>query len=306
MRVITKLRGGLGNQLFQYAAGLHLATHYDGRLFTDVRSYQPPQKIWHLRRTTPRTLQLELLGLPILYYQPCKMISRTHHRFGSKETSKKTKSDATQRVFREVDSWSDVIAGSRGTQSVFLDGYWQDLEIVKPVLIQLQETIRRNFVPPAQLRPFLELASNPNTLTVHVRRGDICRNNRLRKIHGCLSEEYFRSAIDELRDERPIDHLLVLSDDIRWCRRNLSLSLPLTFSPRACRTPASDLYLATNARQFVMSNSSFSWWAASLNSNPGRLIVSPGRWKPGKNTEDFRLFNPEWRLRSPESTAFVS
>lgn len=94
---------------------------------------------------------------------------------------------------------------------------------------------------------------------VHIRRSDYVKFPR---IHGILSPEYFQGAIARAKQVNPnIDQLIVFSDDLPWCKTQSFLQGSIFIDEP---NDVFALWLMSQFRNFVMSNSSFSWWAVML------------------------------------------
>lgn len=123
--------------------------------------------------------------------------------------------------------------------------------------------------------------------SIHVRRGDYITTYPKAFAH--LGMDYFRAAMDRIKSEKYI----IVSDDIGWCRQNF-VGSQFEFSDG--RSVIDDLKIQVACENCIISNSSFSWWAAFLNKNPSKIIVAPNKWFGPElahhNTKD--LIPSEW------------
>ncbi len=126
-----------------------------------------------------------------------------------------------------------------------------------------------------------------NTCSIHVRRGDYIGN----QFHEVCHLEYYNDAIVEMKSRQKIDKFVVFSDDTAWCREQFGGDQFVFIDGNS---DIEDLYLMSMCTHNIICNSSFSWWAAWLNSNPDKVVVGPGRWfgDISKGTED--LLPKEW------------
>lgn len=80
----------------------------------------------------------------------------------------------------------------------------------------------------------------------------------------------------------PIDHVVVFSNDIDWCQKNLSSLLNFkstTFIDWNVGAQSyNDIHLMSLCKHNIIANSSFSWWGAWLNKNPNKIVASPRIW----------------------------
>jgi hypothetical protein len=139
-------------------------------------------------------------------------------------------------------------------------------------------------------------AAVERTIVIHVRRGDYCTSS----VHGILTPAFFKRGIGRVREElvkrgvaRP--RVLVFSDDLAFC------AAAFTDSETHCETLCVDeareavaLCLMARFRFYVMSNSSFSWWAVKLG-EPAQVVVAPRPWFGPTGPPDFDdVYEPGW------------
>jgi len=120
-----------------------------------------------------------------------------------------------------------------------------------------------------------ERIDQTNSVAVHVRRGDYLTDAKLR----VCNLDYYRNAIDFLRRNLESPIFFVFSDDVPWCQKNFNgPDLQIVRTRLSGRLPAIDMELMKRCRHQVISNSTFSWWAAWLNENPGKIVAAPHKW----------------------------
>jgi hypothetical protein len=273
--VITRLYGGLGNQMFQYAAGVALARRLRADLYTDVSSFQ---RISYDRNVTQRIYELDGFGIT-----PRPL--RLRHRLGVR-ISRPT-------LFCETAFRYDEAFG-RLAGHVILDGYWQSFRYFEPYAPDIHATFRFPQDDTATTRALLGQIQATNSVAVHVRRGDYA-SPRGQAYHGLIPVSYYRAAIGRIADQISDVNLFIFSDDIAWCRAHLQIDLPKTFvdSNRPTHSVAA-MQLISACKHAVIANSSFSWWAAWLNQNPAKLVCAPVRWFAGVDHEINDRVPVEW------------
>ena len=159
--------------------------------------------------------------------------------------------------------------------SCYISGYFQDHRY----FADAAETVRSDFRPVSTTaeRPDL-LAAMTQTVpvAVHVRRGDYLTSSSL-----MIQEAgYYERAMQQLRSSLPGEPLrfYVFSDDSAWARAHLGMLPDLYFVDSTGHPSWSDLQMMMQCRHFIIANSSFSWWAAWLGSEPGSIVHYPERW----------------------------
>jgi hypothetical protein len=282
--ITVRLSGGMGNQMFEYACARALALrngtevrldltylldrtprfflqpHFVFRNY-DLDIFSLPQDTKILRRKYPPFIGSVLIALDLFY----------HNIFKPK---------GTERQFQFDES---ILALGDGT---YLDGKWQS----EKYFAEYTDVIRKDFAQHDTLSPLSQKLADEivskNALCVHVRRGDFLKHT----LFNTTDETYFTRAVEEISKRTSIEAIYVFSDDIEWCRQNLSFSYPTTFVGKEYSGPKSreQFYLMRQCKHFVIPNSTFSWWAAWLSENPDKVVVAPKKWfgDPSINTSD--------------------
>jgi hypothetical protein len=181
--------------------------------------------------------------------------------------------------------------------SLLLEGYWQS----EKYFAEVADLIREEFMLRRPLDPrnvaLAALIGEVNAVSVHVRRGDYVTNPRTHQVHGVCSMEYYERAVRTIAERERHSHLFVFSDDPKWTKEHLRFPFPTVYvEGNEGEKHCDDLRLMSLCRHNIIANSSFSWWGAWLNRNPGKTVVAPAKWfnVDGMNTRDLL---PETWLR---------
>lgn len=271
--VTVAISGGLGNQMFQYAAARALALRSDAEVRLDLSFYR--------RR---RHRQFELDAFPIVAAEAARA-GFWARIAGSRPAPR----------YREPGPRFDP-ALLELVVPVVLEGYFQSARYFEGSA----EAIRRELAPPAaedsESLAIAQAMRDAGSTALHVRRGDYVSNTRANATHGTCSVDYYRGAMERLPGDGPV---FVFSDDIDWARVNLPDVRRLVFVGRSGpRSGLADLWLMTLAQHHIVANSSFSWWGAWL-AEPGRgMRFAPARWFADTALDDADMVPPEW-IRVP-------
>jgi len=302
--IIVKIQGGLGNQLFQYATGFAISVKQKKKLFLDTSDMERPVA-GHLSRS------FMLDGFNIKGREaPSKLINnfKRGHFFNKIYTPPKT--HIKQLVFDEIPAtkshfykshfivkpltyifYKDILEISNG--NMYIDGYWQAYKYFEGI----EDLLKNEFV----FKPFyqnknekqLNLIQNSLSVSIHIRRTDYVNTEFGKKYFISLPLSYYYDAIKLL--ELSIDNikLFVFSDDIEWCKENLKTKYETHYISN--ENPLDDLFLMSNCKHNIVANSSFSWWAAWLNNNRDKKIISPAQWYYNVNADKMQDLLPnEW------------
>jgi hypothetical protein len=126
--------------------------------------------------------------------------------------------------------------------------------------------------PPERLRKNLE---SPNSVAVHVRRGDYLIHPAFR----VCDMAYYQESIRKMREQVPGARFFIFSDDPEWCRSEFrDADQEVVDSGAAGANPLFDLHLMSLASHHIIANSTYSWWAAWIGDQPGQRVIMPDRW----------------------------
>ncbi len=161
----------------------------------------------------------------------------------------------------------------------YLSGYWQSEKYFKDVA----EIIRTDFsfsIPPNQLNTIVaDNISNCNAVSVHVRRGDYVSDAKTYANHGVCSIDYYRSAINLIAVHINAPEFFIFSDDMEWAKSHLRMDFPCHYIDHNRGSDSfNDMRLMSLCQHHIIANSSFSWWAAWLNSNSDKIVIAPNKW----------------------------
>ena len=181
-------------------------------------------------------------------------------------------------------------AARRGHARDFLAwGYFQSERYFADFAPTIKEELRAKAAPAGPYAAQITAAAYP--VCVHLRRGDYQKpENAILQV---CTPDYYARAVAAVRDEHPDAALFVFSDDIDWAREHLDTAgLPAVFLPRG--EAVADLALMQLCRGFVLSNSTYSWWAQYLAPAPDKQTWAPDKWYA--HTKKTALYQDGWQL----------
>jgi hypothetical protein len=284
--IIANIYGGLGNQLFQYAAGRQLAERNHTRLKLDIENFKKDKR---------REYLLNHFALKESF---CTSLDKTIIK-GKNRIRKLLDKDAQGNIYVEKSVAFDEKVTGLGN-NIYLDGYFGN----EKYFISIENIIRDEFrvtkTPDSINEMFLQKIKSTNSVALHVRRGDYVSNKETNAVHGVCSIAYYKEAIARVADKTSDPHFFIFSDDMPWVKENLQINeFPVDYIEHNKDLAHEDLRLMYSCKHTIIANSSFSWWGAWLNSNPGKIIIAPEKWNniPGNETE----LPVQWiRLRDPQ------
>lgn len=273
--IIVKLSGGLGNQLFQYSFGLSLAEKYKVTLKVDDSGYR-----LNNNRETPRNFLLPevIEGVVVAEKKEINQVAASWQLSIGRWLSKINIYPFPGILFERKQFNFDPSCLSAGS-SCYLHGYWQSYKYFESIYQELLGT-KKNYCISKSF-PDIDIQQS---ILVHIRRGDYVNHH----LHNLLDMDYYVRAIEMLIGmiSKPIQ-IVVVSDDINWCKRNLKWNSATRFIEGLSDTE--QFLFMTNFRYYVIANSTFSWWSSYLSSQQNKIVVAPKNWinSPSFNSSDF-------------------
>lgn len=281
--ITVELRGGLGNQMFQYAFGLRLATERRTPLTANgfwLTNRMPASLLHH----THRPFELSVFGVERFSSSPAGLIQARLSVSGE------------VKLLREPEAGPNaLVLPSPGAKHVVSVGYWQSEAYFKPAAATVRQQFQfRRCISDFTRRMADLISSTPNAVFVHVRRGDYSTNPSTNKYHGLCSIDYYSRAVTHLQERLDNGHFYVFSDDLPWVRQHLGgLFSPVTYvSGNQGPDSWQDMFLMSQCRHAIMANSSFSWWGTWLNTHHDRIVIAPRQWFAEKQVNHILL--PDW------------
>ncbi len=281
------LRGGLGNQMFQYAAGLAVARQCGTSVVLDTTyvSDRTPRPQFAYRtyaldifklheRFTTLSRCARALPIPGLWLGLNIFLMKVRERAGGVTIIKeRTEHDFDQSIF-------DTAQAAKG--AVVLWGRWQTEKYFADIAREVRAAFQFNYPMRGEALAIANAMDEAGftSVSVHVRRGDFVSMKNVEALHGKMDLSYYDRAAKYIaeRVERP--HFFIFSDDVAWCRGHLKLPYPMTLVPAEAAGPndAFHLELMSRCKHNIVANSTFSWWGAWLNVNDKKIIVAPKQW----------------------------
>lgn len=276
--IYSRIRGGLGNQLFQYSVARSLADQLGVDLGLDVREYNNFSNFQMGLSNFEIRANLNPDGL-IRHKQNGTILFALENLFGMHK-----------HVYYEPSLSFDkkVLTKQDGT---FLKGYWQSEKYFtdkKKIMDDLQIKIlptEKNIQIKTKIEECL-------SISLHIRRGDYVSNSA----HGTCDLTYYRKAVQFFIDKYGLSfEIFAFSDDPNWVKDNLKLPVKINFiSNNSSKKNYEDLRLMSCCKHNIIANSSFSWWGAWLNKNPKKFIIAPKQWFANNEIENRDITPQNW------------
>lgn len=273
--IVSHIIGGLGNQMFQYAAGrsrslelgvpllLHVSDFADYGLHQGFQLDQVFDCDFQFAKESDVRRFLGWRGYPL------------SRRVLRRKAAKVLRGEKFV-VEPGFDYWAGIASAAK---DCYLAGYWQS----EKYFLNVEGVIRRDFsfkTPLAGLNAeWATRIASSTAVSLHVRRGDYVANPKALAVHGLCSPDYYHSAVDRIAQELPSSEFFIFSDDIPWVRKHLRITWPCHYIDNNKGAAShNDMHLMSLCRHHIIANSSFSWWGAWLNPRTDKKVIAPKRW----------------------------
>ena len=272
--------GGLGNQMFQYAAGRRLAIKHKTILKLDLTFLMRRKQHENF---THRNYALDAFGIQENFVGPLE-----------------NKIHTVEKILKLINvvnepphHFHESILSA--PDNSYLVGYWQSEKYFKDV----EDIIRNEFTVKFQVdsinKEITEEINSCEAVSVHIRRGDYVSNPVTNEYHGLCPLDYYQKALSKITSCTNNPHFFIFSDDPEWAQKNLNIEYPIKFiTHNGAEKSYDDLRLMSLCRHNIIANSSFSWWGAWLNKNPEKIVIAPRKWFKDSSINTNDLIPENW------------
>lgn len=283
------LTGGLGNQMFEYAAAKSLALRLNKRLEIDLYALNKKTK------GTKRSLELGVFSMDL------NISSSLKTKFLVKAFPIVERNRAFfKKYFGYFRDGSAIVYCPNFDNlkgNTILHGHFQNIKYFE----EYEGIIRKDFTFREPLKDKnLEIAKNmvnSNSISIHIRRGDYLTDSHAKNNFAVCSLEYYQKAIQYMREQTSNPQFFIFSEDINWAKENLIFEdscVEFIDWNKEEEDSFIDMQLMSICKHNIIANSSFSWWAAWLNANSNKKVIAPNQWFNSKiRNKDLSDFYPE-------------
>lgn len=287
---IVQILGGLGNQMFQYALAVVLREKFKDEVFIDTTTFKtyPLHNGYELDKIFNITIQqAKKEQIATLYHhftESYNMVRIYKHLFPKKKNE-----------FREIEAqpFNPQIFIDNGNN--YYSGYWQDYNY----FIKHISAIRKEFEYKTDLygknQEYYEKFVSENYISVHIRKGDYATAKGFGEV---CNSDYFKKSISYIKEKISTEaKFAFFSNDFDWVKKEIVPIIGNNFYVfvdwNTGKDSYNDMRLMSACKTNILSNSSFSWWAAFLNTNKNPIVIAPQKWNI---YQECRRQLPEWIL----------
>lgn len=284
--IVTRIIGGLGNQMFQYAAARTLSQRIKVPLQLDLTGFEAYKlHAYGLNNfnivESPAKLSDYVIG------EPVSMLGKINKLIGLR---------TRLQIYRE----NGLAFNARVLElpsHTYLDGYWQSENYFLTAEKQIRNDFSFKVVPDAVNQECLDHIKSVIAVSVHIRRGDYVSNPVVNSVHGVCDLDYYQRAVKFLRSYLQSEdlHFYVFSDDPEWVKQHMDFGPASTFvSHNNASKNYEDLRLMSACSHHIIANSSFSWWGAWLNPSQDKVVIAPKKWFQSEDLDSSTIVPVNW------------
>ncbi|HZK54108.1 MAG TPA: alpha-1,2-fucosyltransferase [Desulfosporosinus sp.] len=287
--VILDLKCGLGNQLFEYAYARSLMKQCgDDKIGIDRLSFinEPDGRSSALEKFALPADTSELVGVKQIWYHYYFRVkgSIVNVIFGKNQSKgQRAVTLAKYGIYESNFVYYDFSVS--GNRTKYVRGVFQNIRYFESIANELKTIYRVRATPSEQNQKLLEEMASVNAVCMHIRRGDYITNAKWSKQLLICDESYYVKAMQKIQEkvDNPVYYVFSNNNsDINWIRNNYNLPYPVRYIDFN-NPDYEDFRLMNSCKHFIMSNSSFSWWAQFLSDNHHKVVIAPSRWSSIEN-----------------------
>lgn len=280
--ITTRIRGGLGNQLFQYCAGRALALRHGVDLGLDLRDFDRPKAF--------------KVGLDHFNVQTAVTYALPPNKEDGLGALARWLKGGYPKPYREASLGFDTTYQTLG-DNTHLKGYWQSERYFDAFESRIRNDLQIVTPPSDQNAKMFEAIKATPSVSLHIRRGDYVSNDKFNAAHGTCDLPYYARAAASIAQQTGKDPIIyAFSDDPAWVTEHLKLPYETRYIDfNDGDHNYEDLRLMAACQHHIIANSSFSWWGAWLNPNPGKIVVAPTQWFADPNKTNPDILPMSWQ-----------
>jgi len=286
------LIGGLGNQMFQYAAARAVALRCNAPLVLDMS--------WFAGETarrfalSPFRIRAEKLDLALSRSRGNSRWHMIFQRFAHRINRRIATHKFGIPIYRERSFRYDFCVQALQAP-VYMDGYFQSEKYFADCGSIIFQDFQISDPPRPNAQALLKRIQASDAICMHIRRGDYVTDSATKAFHGLCSMDYYHRGLQDIAKNLAQPECFVFSDDPAWVHDNLKFDLPMTVVD--IHGPAEaheDLRLMAACHSYVIANSSMSWWGAWLGRRAGKRVIAPRQWVQAARLDTRDLIPDDW------------
>lgn len=272
---IVKLKGGLGNQMFQYAFAKYLQVNTNDTVGIDLSGYVNDSD--DLIRK-PRIKKFDI-SLPTVSTDELRSVCKfDHSNFNS---TYKYKAKIILEILLNKNYFFEQKMMPENLDKIkkytYFDGYWQSWKYINEIYGDIKKDFLPKYPVSESTRQAIEEVKTVQSVFVGIRRGDYLK---FKKLYGEFSINYYLSAMELLESHVKSPVYYIFSNDIDWVKQNMDFgNREIVYRENEnVIDDFEELIMMSNCRHSIIQNSTYHWWGARLNYYDGKIVIAPKNW----------------------------
>jgi hypothetical protein len=287
--IVVRLKGGMGNQLFQYAFGKRVAAQLGTEVQFDLSSLLDRSK----KDMVFRNYDLDIFHVAAPFLQSPDYLQFIYKlKSSSVGRWQRRRAEKGRTYIRETQFHvlPELIASPK--DNALYDGWWQSERYFEAIGEELRKDLQFKDDLLEESKTLSKQIQSTNAICLNVRRTDFLKTPDL----NTTNLDYFLKAAEYIAERIEQPHFFVFSDDMAWCEKNIQLPHPTVYvgHEHKGRKFGNYLRLMSQCDHFIIPNSSFAWWAIWLNGNRKKIVVAPKHWFANSVYDTSDLVLQDW------------
>lgn len=295
--IIVQLRGGLGNQMFQYAFGKSLSHITQSPLSLDLTKllYRngDPKALFRNYDLDIFTLKAPFTALSVIEKNipHKKILSELFLRSSKFIRSIKKRLGLANIFIEEGLEFINIHNVKPASGDIYAIGFWQNESYFKDIEDDLKKDFTFRLSILGESQELLKQIEETDSVCLNVRRTDYITDDKF------IGIKFYKKATERILTQKPNAKFFIFSDDIEWCEKHLDFIERATFVSHAHAGVkfGNYLHLMSKCHHFIIPNSTFAWWAAWLGNRPDKIVICPRNWFLGGTLSTIQIIPKEWQ-----------
>lgn len=297
--MIVELSGGLGNQMFEYAAARCVQLQNGDEIRFNLYPFRnDPQREYSLGHFAldRECKKLTNLGASVRGTWS-EFLCHLYHRMGLTRGEQSFRKLASRKLLLTFDVYKHYPIDA-SVKGYYWKGNFQSEKYFPGIKWVLQKDFKLTEELSSEAQSLVSKMREGNSVCVHIRRGDYVTNPVDHKILDLCDETYYQKAMQYVsaQVENPIFYVFSNDEnDLQWIQDNYKLPGNIIYV-NLKQPDYMELSVMSQCKHFIISNSTFSWWAQYLAENEGKVVVAPSIWYNGDMQDASDIYDKNWHL----------
>ncbi len=298
------IKGGCGNQFFQYAFARALQEKLDAELVINYSEVIKDEQVWSIDKL------LDDFNVVDYTYSNGHIKKDRILRFLDKYRGVMRLNDFKRKTYLfylRTAKWLPKIGvyyfdapyhkfPLSKSRTILINGYFECAKYFEEIDDKIKQELTPKAPPLPQNKELLAAINERESVCVTIKRMDV-DNPDIADVFD-YNVSYFYTGIDYIKKHVKNPLFVIFADDLEWCRNNLEIDGDVMFETDG-NTLGEKIRLMSSCKHFIIHNSTFSWWAQHLSNNPDKIVLAPYRWLI-RDDQPIHIYEKNWRYIMPE------